>query len=270
VLVGNWSFVETLHVWHTWFAWDGLVQTNQSVFFEQLSEVTVVNGTFSLTINPDDLYTVTTLNAGQRVDLPDPPLPSPFPSSYSDDFEGYAEFAEARYFSDQAGSFEIFNSNSSHGLVMRQSVPVVPIRWDADYAPYSIIGDVKWSDAMISAEVLVETAGAAFIGARVGTCCFPGGVFLAVSAVEQAWLLTDSLNMSPALALASGPLTVETNAWYNLTLSVVGTAVDATIDGQQVCLRRLDFNFTSFSGCQWLPAQCCELGLGCDRLQSRG
>ena len=39
---------------------------------------------------------------------------------------------------------------------MRQVVPEVPICWSGDYAPFSVIGDEKWSDTVVSAEVLIE------------------------------------------------------------------------------------------------------------------
>ena len=55
-----------------------------------------------------------------------------------------------------SGDFEIFETNGPHGKVMRQSVPEVPICWSGDFAPFSVIGDEKWSDTIVSAEVLIE------------------------------------------------------------------------------------------------------------------
>ena len=42
---------------------------------------------------------------------------------------------------------------------MRQMVPEVPICWSGDFAPYSVIGDVSWSDTVVSASVLIEVRG---------------------------------------------------------------------------------------------------------------
>ena len=102
-LGGNWKSVTSLYVWHTVFGWDGMIQTN-STFFENLTPVTVSNGQFSVTVNPDEIYTFTTLSTGNKASIPTPPPSQPFPTSYSDDFEGYNISSEARYFADQAGA----------------------------------------------------------------------------------------------------------------------------------------------------------------------
>ena len=39
---------------------------------------------------------------------------------------------------------------------MRQSVPVLPILWSSDFAPFSVIGDFKWSNTLVTAFVLIE------------------------------------------------------------------------------------------------------------------
>jgi galactosylceramidase len=79
-----------------------MTQTN-STFFENLAPIAVVNGQFSITVNPDEIYTITTLSSGNKASIPTPPPSQPFPSIYSDDFEGYNVSSEARYFADQAG-----------------------------------------------------------------------------------------------------------------------------------------------------------------------
>ncbi len=56
----------------------------------------------------------------------------------------------------RVGSFEIFAAGGERGNVMRQSVPQLPICWEGDFAPYSIIGDVKWDDTIVTADVLIE------------------------------------------------------------------------------------------------------------------
>jgi galactosylceramidase len=98
----QWQDTTTLYVWRTAFGWDGMTQTN-STFFESLGPVSVVNGQFSLTVNPDELYTVTTLSTGNKASIPEPPPSQPFPTFYEDDFESYNISSEASYFADQAG-----------------------------------------------------------------------------------------------------------------------------------------------------------------------
>ena len=101
-LLGQWKQTTTLYVWKTVFGWNGMEQTN-STYFEQLAPIVVSNGQFTLTVNPDELYTITTLSTGNKADIPTPPASVPFPTTYSDDFESYNVSSEAQYFADQAG-----------------------------------------------------------------------------------------------------------------------------------------------------------------------
>ena len=88
VLDGAWAAITTLNVWYTRFGWDGMTQTN-STFFEHIDNITVVNGQFSLTVNPDELYSITTLGSPNKADISTPPASTPFPSSYADNFDSY-------------------------------------------------------------------------------------------------------------------------------------------------------------------------------------
>jgi hypothetical protein len=234
-LTAEWASITTLYVWQTVFGWQGNQQTNSS-FFQQLAPITVVNGSFTITVNPDELYTITTITTSTKADIPTPPASQPFPSPYSDDFESYNISSEAAFFADQAGSFEIvLATNTTHGKVMRQAVPSVPICWSGDFAPFTIIGDTQWSDTVVSAEVLIETTGAAYVGARSGGCCVPGGLFLAVSVDSQKWSLNYNIDVeNPSTALLSGAFTVTANTWYNLSLSVIDNTVNAWIGSDQV------------------------------------
>ena len=38
-------------------------------------------------------------------------------------------------------------------------VPAVPITWEGDYAPYSVIGDVKWTDVSVSVQFALDSPG---------------------------------------------------------------------------------------------------------------
>ena len=103
-LLDQWQNTTTLYVWRTVFGWDGMTQTN-STFFESLGPISVANGQFSVTVNPDEMYTITTLSTGAKADIPTPPPSQPFPTVYADDFESYNISSEAQYFADQAGTY---------------------------------------------------------------------------------------------------------------------------------------------------------------------
>ena len=71
--------------------------TNSTAYFVQLPPVVVAaDGTFSVTLPPDTMMTVSTLQGFHGVH-PTPPPSAPFPLPYEDDFNGYAEDAMARY-----------------------------------------------------------------------------------------------------------------------------------------------------------------------------
>ena len=130
--------------------------------------------------------------------MPTSPASQPFPVPYKDNFDLHPLFSEAPYFADQAGSWEIVaTADPSRGRVMRQmvrarpflfdllacwlvlelkpplvwpcQVPMVPITWEGDYAPYSVIGDVKWSDVSVSVDVKPDAPGAV---CYLGVCLF--------------------------------------------------------------------------------------------------
>ena len=106
-LGGQWQSVSSLFVWYTAFGWDGMIQTN-STFFEQLTPIVVTNGQFTITVNPDEMYTITTLSTGTKATIPTPPASQPFPTEYSDNFESYNVSSEAQYFADQAGMLFLY------------------------------------------------------------------------------------------------------------------------------------------------------------------
>ncbi len=48
----------------------------------------VVGGSISLSLGLDEVYTLTTLDVGQKGQHPTPPPSQPFPIPYKDDYEG--------------------------------------------------------------------------------------------------------------------------------------------------------------------------------------
>ncbi len=107
VLAGAWASTQQLNVWYTKFAWDDNMNQLNSTFFTKLAPVDVVNGQFTITIYPDELYTITTLANGNKPNIAQPPAATPFRTPYTDDFNNYAVSSEAQYFADQAGMIQL-------------------------------------------------------------------------------------------------------------------------------------------------------------------
>ncbi|MGH9448741.1 MAG: galactosylceramidase, partial [Terriglobia bacterium] len=76
-----------LHVW----------ETNATKTFAHISDVTPQNGSFSITLDPDSLYSLTT-TTGQMKGTASPPPSAPFPFPFTQDFQHTASGRSPKYF----------------------------------------------------------------------------------------------------------------------------------------------------------------------------
>ena len=205
-------------------------ETTQSNQFVNLGQVTPANGTFGYIFQPAAIYSLTT-TTGQSKGGASPPPPAPFPLPYKDNFESYAPGATPKYFSDQAGTFEVVTRTDGEGQSLRQVSPQVGLRWTSEWQPYSLIGDANWADYDVSADVLAETnGGMAFVMGRVAsvpgfTDPLPRGYWLALNNATSQWQLYASSNL-----LASGTADFGTNTWHNLRLAMQGTSLRCYVE----------------------------------------
>jgi galactosylceramidase len=211
--------------------------TNQSFIYKGV--LTLDNRSFTLQLPIGIVYTLSTLN-GTKVTYEVPPS-MPFPIPYQDDFDKYPVASEAAYFADQTGSFEIFDTSSSRGKVMKQMATEILIGWcgDAPY-PFSVIGDAQWQQPLnISVDVMIENVGTAFIaigvaqgGWNVRGVGSPGIVFSINTTNNGLWQLTASTAIRNPVS--SGNTQVTPGSWYTLLLSVLADHSEAYINGQFV------------------------------------
>ena len=166
-------------------------QTTQTSQFINIGQVAPANGMFTCTFQPASIYTLTT-TTGQSKGSAAPPLVAPFPLPFKDDFESYTPGSTPKYFSDQAGTFEVFRRTDGNGQDLRQVSPQIGIRWTSEWQPYTLIGDAAWSDYDVSADVLIETnGGLVFVQGRVGSVpgfsdALPRGYWLALNNANVA------------------------------------------------------------------------------------
>ena len=95
-------------------------RTNSTSFFMRSTDVSVgEDGTFTVSIAPNEMVTVTTLVTAGHHGQPVSPIPpsAPFPLPYADDMNGYPYDAQARYLADQYGSFAVRN-----GTLQQESI----------------------------------------------------------------------------------------------------------------------------------------------------
>jgi galactosylceramidase len=222
---------------------------NQSFIYKGV--VTLDNRSFTLQLPIGIVYTLSTLN-GTKGTYEIPPS-MPFPIPYQDDFDKYPVASEAAYFSDQTGSFEIFDTSVSRGKVMRQMATELPISWcgDGPY-PFSVIGDALWQQPLnISVDVMIEDVGTAFVaigvsqgGWNVHPSGSPGIVFSINTTNNGMWqLISSTAILNP---LSSGNTPISPGSWYTLLLSVLADHSEAYINGQLV--GRCALNATSSHG----------------------
>jgi hypothetical protein len=222
---------------HVWTSRVG--SSSPADFLVHASDVTPANGTFTVTLQPGFVYTLTT-TTGQGRSTVTSPARSSLALPYRDSYDSYAAGTEARLVADQQGAFEVTACGAGRaGRCLRQMSAQAPITWDALSDPYALAGDLGWSNYAVSSDVLLEKAGyVELIGRATFQHSFgPAGLdayYFRVSDTGQWSILRNDVN-NAVTTLASGTATaLGTNRWHTLTLSFSGSTIAASIDGTQV------------------------------------
>ena len=257
------SVPRVLELWRSRFQRGN--RTNSSLFERQPDVAVGADGVVSLLVEPDTVYTLSTL-PGAAKGSPVAPAPALFPLPYEDDFESLAPGRPGRFLSDMHGGFQIAlrsggggggGGGGAGGQVLRQSAPANAccnfIQSLGGPLAVSIIGAATWRDIEASVDVALPDAGFAFVGVRGqfargffgGGLATPAGVFLVVSATECLLVLDVATLCGTAPAkcdewapcaapscVAQGSLPpMPANATRRLTVGALGGAVWALVDG---------------------------------------
>jgi Glycosyl hydrolase family 59/Ricin-type beta-trefoil lectin domain/Galactocerebrosidase, C-terminal lectin domain len=224
----------TVHVWAT-----NLNAPTAATTFVQQPSITPANGSYSLTVQPGYVYTLTT-TTGQGKGTAASPAQGTLALPYSDSFDSDTIDQQPRYLSQQQGAFEVEPcAGGRSGRCVQQQAPAQPIEWDGNSNPYTVGGGLNWSDYTVSADALMEQAGAVQIIGRAGTqhSFGPAGIneYYLQFGSTGAWSIVRN-NTSDSLAtLASGTVAAPgTGTWHHLALSFNGTTITAAIDGSTV------------------------------------
>ncbi|XP_071221550.1 galactocerebrosidase isoform X1 [Salvelinus alpinus] len=234
-LKGSFASIKELQVWQSKFDF----KTKKPFFFKKLSPLKIYDGSFTLSLDVDEVYTLTTISTGQKGTYPDPPASGPFPKVYKDDFNvANPSFSEAPDFADQTGVFEYYinlTDAGPHVFTLRQVVTQMPVTWatDADQT-ISVIGDYKWQNLTVMCDVFMETVktGGVFIAARVDkggqSVRSAKGVFFWVFADGSYKVTNDLVGKT---VLAEGLSGTRAYGWHTLTLTVEGEYATGLLNG---------------------------------------
>ncbi|MEY9907269.1 hypothetical protein ABIA35_003498 [Catenulispora sp. MAP12-49] len=235
----------TVHVWAT-----NLNSSNSADYFVNLPDITPSGGSYSLTLQPGYVYTLTTTTGQSKGDATSPPA-APLALPYSDNFQTPAASTSPKYFSDMNGSFNTVSCGGGRtGTCLRQMAPTEPIRWTGENydAPYTIIGDNSWSDYTVTSDVMLEQSGSVELLGRVGEQKVENHALDAYHLYVSdtgAWSIKKSYatagtapgpdDLWAFTELASGTATaLGTGSWHTIAFGLQGSTLTASIDGTVV------------------------------------
>lgn len=220
----------TVHVW----------RSTAEDFFREVSRLRPKDGKFEITFEPRALYSLTTTTGQAKGDAAPPP-DSLFPVPYRDDFESYRlGEGEPRYLAELNGAFEVWKCPGARsGQCLRQVIEQPPIWWTygADAVRLgtpAVIGDPRWRDYRVSADVFIEHPGYASVLGRVSrvSCCDGAlsGYQLRLYDSGKWQLLAESKDA----VLAAGQVSPGLRVWRHEELAFRGDRIRGSIDGKQV------------------------------------
>ncbi|XP_067656744.1 galactocerebrosidase-like isoform X2 [Haliotis asinina] len=235
---GSFAALTSLNVWYSKPSYG----SEADVFFMKRNKLSIVNGKASLKVNPDEIYTLTTLEVGQKGSFDTPPPPSkPFPLPYTENFEGYEVFMEPYDLAQQMGVFEVAQGDASN-KVMRQKVLAQPVTWcqaESLNISLNVIGSHNWTDIYVEADVKlgeVNGTNGVFVAARVdqGGCnaFSTTGIFLYIFPKSNNYILANNLGRTSVIT--SGQLGEVEASWNKVSLMVKGTVAVGMLNGNSL------------------------------------
>lgn len=221
----------TVHVW----------ETNAQKTFDHIADLSPCGGSFSIMLDPDSIYSLTT-TTGQGKGTASPPPARPFPFPYTENFDNTSSGRSPKYFSDQDGAFEVRPCSRRAERCLHQVITKLPIPWDGITPnPFTLLGDASWKDYEVSSDVFLSGVGEINLLGRIDSSNFfedvhalwPSAYILSVHQ-DGRWDLLSATYKQPTKTLASGRVLFRRGKWHHLALEFKGSSVRAIIDRAQV------------------------------------
>jgi O-glycosyl hydrolase len=248
-----------VHVWAT-----NMKSGDPAQWFQYAGDVQPAGGSFTLTLQPGYLYTLTT-TAGQHKGTAAAPPPAPLPLPYVANFGAYPPGVLPRYVAPLGGTFQTAPCISAVGaypgrMCLAQVVTQQPVQWNAiDNHPIAVVGDPSaWQNYDVTADALLEQPGyAALVGRALGPANGLTGYHFRVSSAGQ-WSLYSQDASGDDVTLASGTAAFATGVWHRLGLDLRGDEITAFLDGRPLATVVDDayqFGQVGLETSAWTPAQ---------------
>jgi hypothetical protein len=228
ITVGGGLSGEKVHVW----------ETNTQHTFEHVADATPVGGKMSYTLDPDSLYTFTS-TTGQGRGTAKPPAEAAFPLPYADNFDDTQPARAPRFLSDQDGAFEAHPCLHRPGRCLEQVITVKPTPWGPLPDPFTLAGDVAWTDYRIAADVLLSGNGPVTLMGRIDSAdvfqdqkaLWPSGYVLSIEP-NGKWVLSASAYKAATRRLAFGSVQLARGKWHHAELAFKADEIAVSLDGK--------------------------------------
>lgn len=226
----------SLCVWRT---------THQDYFVRQPDVQPAEDGSFTVTFEPNAIYSLSTTRGQQKGQFGDIPADARFPFPYFENFDHYGDARRwgylPHYTADICGVFEVVDRPDGAGQCLRQVVSRKAQSWAPEWMPYTIIGDPNWTDYEVSADLFFDDGGWAGVMGRVsntgnGWEDNPNGYYARLYSDGRCalYVASNQYRGSHDRQLAVGAAkNWKGNAWHNLKLRFEGRKITLLIDNEQ-------------------------------------
>lgn len=194
--------------------------------FVRLNTQRLNKNSIEIELEPDAVYTITNTTGQTKGAYGTSPESKPFPFPYVEKFDSYSPGQTPRYFSDQKGTFETYQSPEG-GICLMQIVPDQGILWYNNWLlkPHSLFGDSNWQDYFIEGDVFIA-GGDAEIGGRYADRNKLG--YRLILTRDGRWQINWQYT-----ALALGQIeNFSPTCWHHLRLEMKGDQIAGIVDNK--------------------------------------
>jgi galactosylceramidase len=211
--------------------------------FVRQADITPAAGSFSLAVQGDAIYSISTTTGQQKGAFDTIPVSKKFPLPYYENYDHYADvkiFGYLPYYhADICGVFELADRPDGSGRCLRQVLQQKAQSWAPEWSPYTIIGDRNWADYEVSADMYFDNGGWAGVMGRVnnvgtGYGCNPSGYYLSLSSTGTWALYYNAGSNGAGTSLSNGTVALS-GQWHKVKLQLSGSTIKGFIENNQVC-----------------------------------